>query len=235
MRIRDAAPILMFMLAGCYGGDAPRDKTCDEIEEIPGEPVILAIGDSVFAWKNQKCETIPDRVALHLDRETKLNAVNGARMSGGDYPIHGQLEEGPWEWVIMDGGGNDLNIECECGSDCGPVLDALISEDGATGEIPRLVERALRGGSRVLLYGYYEVGEKANYGFDECIGEIDELRARQSRVPDHFGGVTFVDGRDAVTLDNPKAYDFDDVHPSKEGARLVAELIAEAMLEAEEQ
>ena len=223
------------LLTGCFGGFEPRDKECDELEAIPGDPVILAIGDSGFAWKNQRCKTIPDVVAVELQREVKHVAVNGAKITGGDHDITGQYEEGDWQWVIMDGGGNDVNNECECGLNCDAALDRLISEDGAAGDIPRLVTRIRRDGPRVLLYGYFEIGPKANYGFGDCVAELDELRERQSRVPDAIEGVTFVDGRDAVTIDaNPKAYASDDVHPSHEGARLIGELIAQRIREAEE-
>ncbi len=224
---------LLFATA-CFGGREPRDEVCEEIAALANQPSILAIGDSVFAWRQQTCRTIPDIVALELDRRVEHAAVNGARVTGGDHPIVGQYRPGAWEWVLVDGGGNDLNNECECGVDCDPVLDELLNEEGTRGQLAGLVERILDDGARVLLYGYYEVPETANYGFDECIAEIDELRERQERLAARHDRVTFVDGRDVVTVEGtPEAYAFDDVHPSKEGARLVGELIAKRIEETE--
>ena len=134
--------------------------------------------------------------------------------------------------MLLSGGGNDLNNECECGNDCDETLDELVSEDGTSGEIPTLVAKILADGPQVLMYGYFEIGSAANYGFDECIAELDILRERQSKIP----GVLFVDGRDVVTVDGtPQAYAFDDVHPSVEGAVLVGLLMADAIRAAEEE
>lgn len=56
------------------------------------------------------------------------------------------------------------------------------------------------------------------------------LRERQARIADTRPAVTFVDGRDAVTVDGtPEAYAFDHFHPTEEGARLVAERVAAAI------
>ena len=224
----------VLLLSSCFSGFNPRESgDCPEIEALSDDEPILAIGDSTFAWRSKTCDTIPDVVALELGREVENVAVNGARVTGGEHAIQAQFHGSGWSWVLLTGGGNDLNNECECGVDCSDDIDRLISEDGRAGDIPRLIGRLLEESERVLLYGYYELGPDSNYGFDECLSEIDELRRRKAVVAEAFDGVTFVDGRDAVTLGREGAYAFDDVHPSKEGAQLVGELIAQRMIEVE--
>lgn len=225
----------VLFLAGCTTGFSPRDQTCPAYDDVSGEATILAIGDSVFAWRMRTCETVPDVAAIELGRGLRHKAVNGARISGGDYPIVDQYEKGPWEWVIVDGGGNDLNNECECGVNCDGVLNTLISEDGSSGEWPSLVQQITDDGARVAVYGYFRINDKAYYDFDECIEELDVLHARQQKMAALHEDVIFVDGRNVVSPDStPEAYAFDHVHPSDDGAELVGKLIATRILEAEE-
>ena len=230
------ATLLFFLTTSAcvpFGGDTPRDEQCDSYE-LGERPSILAIGDSIFAWRNDSCETVPDRVGHQLDRGVKHNAANGARLSGGTHSLQRQWEPGDWDWVMVSGGGNDLDIECECGVDCGPVLDYMISPNAETGQYVNLIKQIQDNGSSTLLYGYAEVSEDAFYGFGECIGEIDELRRRQSLLAELQPGVVFVDGRDAVSWSKtPHAYDFDNVHPTKDGAHLIASQLVDAIVESE--
>ena len=214
-------------LMSCTTGFSPRDEMCPVYEDFETEETILAIGDSVFAWRMRSCETVPDVAAQALGRKLRHKAVNGARITGGDHPITDLFEPGNWDWVLLDGGGNDLNNECECGKDCDAVLDTLISEDGSTGEIPALVETILASGSRVGLYGYFQIDESASYGFDECREELDVLHARQKRLAERHERVVFLDARQVVSpTSTPDAYAFDHVHPSAQGAEIVGQFIA---------
>ena len=221
-------------MTGCLSGFSPRAQPCPVYEDFSGDDTILAIGDSVFAWRMRSCETVPDVAAITLGRTLRHKAVNGARITGGDDPIVEQFEEGEWDWVLLDGGGNDLKNECECGVDCSPVLDTLVSEDGTRGEIPELVDRIVAGGSRVALYGYFRIDERAFYGFGECLEELDVLHARQQKVASQRDGVFFIDAREVVSPEHdPDAYAFDNLHPSAEGARIVGAFIAKKIKEAE--
>lgn len=225
---------LALLLTCCTTGFSPRRGSCPVYEELDTEKTILAIGDSVFAWRMRSCETVPDVAARTLGRKLEHRAVNGARLTGGEHEIVAQFEPGQWDWVLLDGGGNDLNNECECGKDCDAVLDALISEDGTSGEIAQLVESIVASGSRVGLYGYFRIDEKAYYGFDECREELDVLHARQQRLAALHDEVIFLDAREVVSpTSSPEAYAFDHVHPSAAGARIVGEYIARKLLEAE--
>lgn len=219
--------IAAVLATGCFGGFEPRTESCPDIEALEDTPSMLAIGDSTFAWKNQTCRTAPDVAALELGRRVEHRAVNGARVTGGEYEIQDQYDGGDWDWVIFTGGGNDLNSECQCGVNCDRTLTGLVSPAGLAGQIPELIDRIRADGAEVILYGYYEIGQKAHYGFGECVEEIDELRERQRDLARVNEGVYFVDGREAVTMERtPEAYTFDDLHPSPKGARLVGELIA---------
>ena len=226
---------LLLFSFGCTTGFSARDEPCPVYEDFSQERPILAVGDSVFAWRMRTCETVPDVAAIELGRPLRHKAINGARLTGGEKTsVVDQYEKGEWEWVIVDGGGNDLNNECECGVDCGGVLDELVSEDGSTGELAQLVDEIRRDGAKVVLYGYFRIDEHAFYGFDECIGELDILHERQSKLAAQREGVFFADGRTVVSPETkPGAYAFDHVHPSAVGARLVGGLIAKTIRDAE--
>lgn len=221
-------------ITSCTTGFSPRETPCPVEDTTDEEPSLLAIGDSVFAWRMRTCQTVPDVAANKLERSLRHKAVNGARLTGGEFAIVDQYEPGPWEWVIVDGGGNDLNNECECGVDCDRVLDELVSEDGTTGEWPALIERITQDGARVAVYGYFRIDESARYDFDECIAELDVLHARQQTMASLHDDVIFVDARRVVSPEStPEAYAFDNVHPSEKGALLVGELIAQEIAKAE--
>ena len=225
---------LAFLLGGCLSGFSPREEQCDVYKNPKSDKRMLAIGDSVFAWRLDTCETVPDVAATTLGWSLRHKAVNGARLTGGDYPIVDQYEKGDWDWVLVDGGGNDLNNECECGKDCDGVLDRLVSEDGSTGELPALLDKIRADGPKVALYGYFKIDEDAYYDFDECRGELDVLHQRQLKAANLREGVYFVDARQVVSPSKtPDAYAFDNVHPSAEGAKLVGALIAQVISQVE--
>lgn len=226
--------LLSIVLSSCISGFSPREEQCDVYEKTSSDKKMLAIGDSVFAWRLDSCETVPDVAATTLGWTLRHKAVNGARLTGGDYPIVEQYEKGTWDWVVVDGGGNDLNNECECGKDCGGVLDRLVSEDGSAGELPDLLDKIRADGPKVALYGYFKIDEDAYYDFDECRGELDILHTRQAKAASLREGVFFVDARQVVSPSKtPDAYAFDNVHPSAEGAKKVGKLIAKVIREAE--
>ena len=187
---------------------------------------LQAIGDSIFDWNDK--QSIPQVVGDELGMSVVNNAIGGSKVIG-DEGIPLQYEEGDWQWVLIDGGGNDLNEGCGCTDDevCNDIINDIIVEDGSGGLIYDVVERATEDGHNVALLGYYEDSVDSEFG--NCNDELYVLRQRNTNLASLFETVIFVDPTEVVTPDMTEAYDDDLVHPSEEGGRIVGEFIAESI------
>lgn len=207
--------------------------TCTKSANYDGAR-ILAIGDSVLAWHSWTGGSIPDVIAAELGELVVNAAVSGARLSraNGGFGLLGadigrQYRPGDWDWVIIDGGANDLRQECGC-SRCEATLDGIISRDAARGEFPQLVDAAGGSGAQVMLVGYY--GPSVRGGpFAPCWDELQILNARLSALAAARAGVHYVYSGAVMPPDRLDLYDPDLVHPSNAGAAAIGGLVAGAM------
>lgn len=175
---------------------------------------ILAIGDSLMAWNGIVRGSIPDVIELAsgaelLDRSQIASFVT----TGG---LERQYVEGDWDWVVVNGGGNDLWLGCGC-QRCDATLDKMISPDGRTGRIPDLLSRILRDGSRILYIGYLRspgidslIDHCSAYG-TEFERRIDALAASQDRI-------TFLSLADLVPFGDRSYHGLDMIHPSRKAS-----------------
>mgnify|MGYP002652589428 CR=1 FL=1 len=105
-----------------------------------GPARILVIGDSLMAWNRLRGASVAKALSAQLGEPVRDNSVSGAVHDLGGKPaaqgshatIARQYRSGNWDWVVMDGGGNNLLFGCGC-SDCGPQLDAAIAAIRAHG------------------------------------------------------------------------------------------------------
>lgn len=190
-----------------------------------------------MAWLCGEEASIPDVIGRELERKVFNAAVSGAyftdELSGETgMDIREQYIEQAWDWLVIDGGANDLNEECGCDA-CDGELDAIITADGSAGALPELVSAAVGQGVRVVILGYYNVPDTAEYGFADCNDLIDEYSARQELLAAAEPDVWYVDGREAFSPSDLDAYDDDHAHPSALGAQLIGEAIAAQILAAE--
>lgn len=194
------------------------------IEEDRGsieDSTIYAIGDSVMEW-NIGNGSIPEEVGEMLGQSAYNAAISGSMMSTGeDWSIPNQYVSGNWEWVIIDGGANDLNELCGCGP-CESV-QANLSNSYRT-----LVESIRSEDVRVVIWGYYGIPTEAPE-FGNCNESIDELSQMQSDLADEDDGVLWVSGKVDITGEDLSYYDDDLIHPSIAGSRKIAEQIVEAI------
>lgn len=217
------------LLAGCLRG-GPRP--CSDAE---GD--ILVLGDSILRFYSEDCASVPDRMASRLGRGVRNEAVKGAKVDASRGYWAGGLTDqyvlGSWDWVVLEGGVNDLRGSCGT-ADAAGLLDAIVSEDGASGAMPALVDRARADGPRVVLLGYYGLFDDAYFGFGDCNPELSELRRRYTAVAEARDGVVFVDpGTRIGPSSTPDAYRGDGIHPSEQGSRVLAELVVAAIETAE--
>lgn len=195
------------------------------------ETQALAIGDSVLAWNGFRGHAIPDVVARQTGLKFSNLSASGARIShtsqqalakGGD--ISRQYVPGPWEWVLLNGGANDLLSECGCRR-CEGGLNRLISSDGRRGEIPALVARIRSSGARVMLLGYYDGNVRPNF-FSGCGPVVGRLNARLARLAQGRGGVFYASAKEVIDPADQTHWAIDRVHPSRRGSALIGALVA---------
>lgn len=202
---------------------------------------VLAIGDSILAWHVSEGGSVPDvagdlsdRAVFHAARPG-AHVVGTAEMAAGGYDIRAQYDavgRTGFEWVIVDGGANDLNDDCACGR-CAAIMDEIVSVDARSGELVSLVRRMVGDGSKVLMLGYVSMPHHASFGFDRCAELLAELDRRSALLAESVDGAWFVDGSDAIGPDDLWAFDADLVHPSVDGAEVLGRLVADAMVAAD--
>lgn len=191
---------------------------------VPEGSRIVVAGDSVLAWNGIQGASVADQLQTRLAEPVGDVSLPLARMTGGRGALNipAQLEGLRAEWVILNGGANDLRGNCDC-SDCGSVLDRLISGDGMRGAIPALVADLRRRGSQVIWADYYT---SPRYAGTVCEAPYQVLEERLGRMADAEDGVTLVDMDDVFRPDDLSLFAPDRTHPSVRGSARIAGLIA---------
>jgi len=189
---------------------------------------VAVVGDSVMAWNDGR---LARRLAAETGMDVDDRSVSGAQVAPNaflgltGFAIGNQVPRGRVDWVVMNGGANDLILRCGCGQ-CDADVERLIDEDGRAGLLPRLwrdVHDAT--GARVVVVGYYD-GSRQRTRFTGCRNDLAQLDARASRFAAATAWAVFVDGGDVVTAD---MLDPDQIHPSVAGSDAMARLVAQAV------
>lgn len=195
---------------------------------------ILALGDSMFAWNKLTNNAIPDVLETELGEEVVDRSAIAARFLY-DLPISGamglniskQYRSGNWDWVVINGGGNDLWFGCGC-RDCDGTIDGLISRDGRAGRIPALVSRIRSEGARVVFVGYLH--SPGSYSIiDHCKSEDIEFENRIADLADRTDGLFYLNVSGLVREGDLSYHSVDRIHPSVKGSRIVASMIADVI------
>ncbi len=195
---------------------------------------VLVMGDSLLAVNGLTGQS----VAAGLERELHAPVTDRAVLGAGFlYPlplsgaagmkISAQYVAGAWDWVVLNGGGNDVLTRCGCGP-CGALVERLISADGRRGAIPAEVARLRATGARVVYVGYLR-----SNGFDspvdKCAATGDEMDRRAARMAAADAGVVFVPLADLVPSGDTRFYASDRIHPSPMGSAAIAARIARVL------
>lgn len=197
---------------------------------------ILAIGDSMLAWNKPTNDAIPDVVETLLGEEVVDRSVIGARFLYS-LPVTGamglniskQYRPGDWDWVIINGGGNDLWFGCGCVA-CEGTIDALISKDGRRGKIPDLVHKIRGKGARAIFVGYLHSPGVFSI-VDHCKSEDVEFERRVASLAARTHGFYYLNVSDLAGKGDRSFHSADRIHPSVKGSRAVARLIANLIAE----
>lgn len=212
--------VALALLTGCTEA-VPRDNSAR----------ILAMGDSMMAWNSGARASVSHNVENILGEPVIDRSVIGARMFY-HLPISGalgmniskQYRPGDWEWVIMNGGGNDLWFGCGCRK-CEAKMNRMVSVDGHSGSVPDLVQSIRKSGARVIYLGYLRSPGVGSL-IDHCRDEGNAFEQRLKTMAETDPGVHFVSLADMVPFGDTSFHGFDMIHPSPKATREIARRIA---------
>ena len=204
---------------------------CGEAVTSTTQSRILVLGDSMMASNSVVNGTVADGIEAALGEEVIDRSVIGARyfyllpLSGAaGLRLDAQYRPGKWDFVVLNGGGNDLLFGCGCGK-CDGVLNRLVSPDGRTGAIPTFVAKLRASGARVIYVGYLRNPGTAT-PVNACGPAGNELDRRLGRMAALDSGVDFLAMSDLVPNGDTSFHQFDRIHPSPKGSRAIAQRIA---------
>ncbi|MAU53452.1 MAG: GDSL family lipase [Roseovarius sp.] len=191
-----------------------------------GQARILMMGDSLLAMHKLAGASVGATLRAALGEPVVDNSIAGARflyrlpISGAiGFSIPKQHRRGDWDWVVLNGGGNDLWLGCGC-SRCERRMDRLISRDGRRGAIPGLVSGLRQSGAQVIFVGYLRT-PGAGSPIEQCADEGDELEARVARLAALDRGVHFLSLAGMVPFGDLSYHALDRIHPSIKGSRAI--------------
>ena len=198
---------------------------------------VLVMGDSFMTSNGSRGQAVPQLLGKALGTKVTSRAVTGARYVYG-LPITGALgfnipkqwRGGRWDWVVMNGGGNDLWMGCGCGQ-CNRRLNRLISPDGRQGLIPQTVARARGSGARVIYVGYLRSPGRGS-PIEGCKVWGDRMEARVAKMAQRDKGTTFVPLAGMVPNGDRSFHAADMIHPSPKGGAAAVRVIVRAMARA---
>jgi len=225
-RLVQTAVLLPLVLAlAC--SDKPESLPTSTVA-VPEDVSVLVIGDSILDWHKWNEAAVSDVLEEELGRSVHDASVSGALFSSLNPDIRAQYVERDWDWLILNGGGNDLDA-CGCNS-CESTLEALISEDGSKGLFPKFLDDEVNENVRVIILGYYSFAEGS---FDHCNELVGELSKRQELLAELRSNVWFLNGVPLTDVEDPGDYDSDGTHPSVATSRRMGEALGDLIVSVE--
>lgn len=196
----------------------------------------LAMGDSMLAWRRPEGKSISDVVERQLGEPVVDRSVIGAQFTYF-LPITGalglnigkQYRPGNWDWVILNGGGNDLWLACGC-TDCDWMVDRLVSPDLKSGKVVETIRKIRADGAKVLYVGYlHSPGVKSIV--DHCKDEDIAFEGRVAALAAQDPGVHYLQLSHLVPDGDTTFHAADRIHPSEKASEVIGQMIAEVIRE----
>jgi acyl-CoA thioesterase-1 len=201
-----------------------------------GQVRVLTMGDSMMATHKSSKKAVSHAMRQQLGVSVVDRSASGARMiyrlpiSGSlGLSIPKQFRPGQWDWIVLNGGGNDLLLGFGCRR-CDAKMNQLIANDGRSGEIPKLIQKLRRTGAQVVYVGYLR-SPGAGSVIERCRDEGDLLESRITAYAAKDSGVHFVSLADMVKRGDRSLHEADMVHPSPKGSREIARRIGQVILQ----
>ena len=193
---------------------------------------ILTMGDSLLSTHSISGRAVSNSIEAALGEQVVDRSVMGASILYA-LPISGalglnigkQFTTGDWDWVVLNGGGNDLWLGCGC-NQCERKMSRLISGDGSHGEIPRLVSKLRKTGAHVIYVGYLR-SPGVGSPIESCKDEGDELERRIDAMATSDDGVHFLSLADMVPYGDRSYHGVDMIHPSLKASSEIGQRVAD--------
>lgn len=192
---------------------------------------ILAMGDSLLAANSLTGRSVSHSIESMLGEQVVDRSIPGASILYG-LPITGgmglnigkQFSPGNWDWIVLNGGGNDLMFGCGCRR-CDGRIEWMISGDGRIGEVPDLVARLRQTGAQIIYVGYLR-SPGVGSPIESCRDEGDKFEARIDRMANATDGVYFLSLADLVPFGDRSFHGIDMIHPSAKASREIGRMVA---------
>ena len=215
----------ILLIALCLG------TLCGQVSYSGAGDRILLLGDSMMASNRGSGQSVAAVIEAAVGQDVSDRSVAGARYFY-NLPITGKLglrlteqyQKGQWNWVVLNGGGNDLLFGCGC-SKCAKMLDRLVSKDGLRGAIPSFIANIRKTGAKVIYVGYLR-NPGVQSPIKACKHAGDELDRRLTRMARGDSGITFLPMSDLVPSGDRTFHQSDLIHPSVKGSRGIGARIA---------
>ena len=223
------AATLMALLGAC--GDAPQSSVSKNISvqrnsfAPVASPRILMMGDSLLAWNGAINASIGDSLAQNLGEPVMNKSRVGATvLSAIGIGIETQYEQGDWDWVVLNGGGNDLMLGCGCML-CANKIERLISADGTSGQIPATIAKLRQRELNIVYVGYLRTPGMVS-PIEHCHGIGNKLERRIEALAARTPGFTFISLKSMVPSRDRSFHAADMIHPSIKGSEAIGRRIA---------
>lgn len=204
-----------------------------------GDPVpqaqparVLVMGDSLLAWHSLAGKSVADALSRDLQEEVVDRSVSAARViynlpltGGAGLSIPKQFRAGKWDWIVVNGGGNDLWLGCGCLA-CARKLDRLVAADGSGGAIPKMLEDLRATGAQVIYVGYLRSPGRGSM-IEHCRDDGDELEARTARAAARDDGIHMLSLKGMVPHGDRSYHALDMIHPSQKASAEISRRLAE--------
>ena len=220
--------------AACFGVLCLLLTGCTESVSRDSSARILTMGDSLLASHGMSGNAVSDVLERALGRPVIDRSVMGARIiyhlpvsGSAGLNIAKQFRAGDWDWVVLNGGGNDLWLGCGC-IVCKGKLDRLARKDGRGGEIPSLVQKIRKTGAKVVYVGYLR-SPGLGSPIEHCRDEGDELEDRLAKFAAFDEGVYMVSLKDMIPHGDRSFHAADMIHPSRKGSAAIAARVADVI------
>ncbi|MEO0357942.1 MAG: SGNH/GDSL hydrolase family protein [Pseudomonadota bacterium] len=206
-------------------------SSCAPLPGAQSDARIVMLGDSVFAWWRGSGRSVGDALAENLNRPVANFSISAARISQPNpamqftrLQIDNQFDRRAADWIVVNGGANDLYFECLCLS-CDGEIDQLVASDVTTGEIPAFLTQLRATGAQVMYVGYHRSGGLGG-PYDRCTSRLDRVEDRLAQFAGQTDGIHFADMSDVFPPRDRSYYDGDLIHPSVKGSAAIGARIA---------
>ena len=190
------------------------------------------MGDSLLAFNKGERRAVSHAMETELREPVIDRSVSGARLlyalpisGSAGLNIASQYRDGDWDWIVLNGGGNDILMGCGCGP-CASRIGRLISEDGRRGRIPGVVSDLRKTGAQVIFVGYLRT-PGVRSPIEVCRDEGDEMDRRLAHLAALDRGVHFLSLADLVPIGDRSYHGADLIHPSPKASTAIGRRVAD--------